>query len=121
MSSLLELWKVTPMTSTRRYSFLMNLRDTLVDETDELRNYIVACEILAKSYPNGRGGGDNYVGPYWSLVQEGWYHNGMGYSDSYDGYSLIYYDENSEQFDCEVVLDDEMKKEIAGNTAEADK
>jgi hypothetical protein len=87
-------------------------------EEDELKKYIVACGVLNNSYPSGRSGGDKYTGPYWDLLNDGWYHDNMGFEDSYDGYCLYYYDKNGLKYNCTVEYDEEMLKEIKDNTAE---
>lgn len=86
-----------------------------------LKELIVACEILKKSYPSGMGGCDKYVGPYFELIYNnyGWHHGGDGqYQESFEGYELKYHDGLGGIYDCSVIIDQEMRKEIMNNTAE---
>ena len=83
------------------------------DEEDELRKHIIACEVVAKTYTNGRGGGDNYKGEYWDLISEDWpYECNDGFSDSFDYWDVVFHDGNGGIYPCEIELDEEAKEEI---------
>lgn len=88
-----------------------------IDDKEELLRYIIACEVVAKSYPNGRGGGDNYQGEYWDLISSNgdeWPHEcNSGIADSFSSWSVIFHDGNGTVRPCTIKLNDSEKHEIA--------
>lgn len=93
-----------------------NTSTKLFTDMEELKQFIIWCEVLALQYPDGRGGCDNYGDlPFfeehfedeWSCSNDG------DEEDSFDGYAVKYYDQTGQAFSTSIVLDDEDKKEIA--------
>jgi hypothetical protein len=89
-----------------------------VDDKDyNLRNCIIACEILAKQYPRGCGGCDTYDGlPYWDVFfadDDEWHYDcNCDRRDTFSSYEVFFYNENGIKHKVEVEFDDEMKAEI---------
>ena len=87
----------------------LNFHCGMNEET--LRTYIIAAEILKKTYPHGRGGCDDYEGEYWELFSYDWYHN-EGMQDSMDTWKVIYHGGNGFEFNCDITLEEADKEEI---------
>lgn len=81
---------------------------------EELKEFIIYCEVLKRQYPNGRGGGDDYDFTFFDLhFSEEW--NYSEYCDSYDsmeGYKVIFFDATGVSYDVIVKLDEEDYMEI---------
>lgn len=84
------------------------------ENMDELKEYIIYCEVLKRQYPNGRGGGDSYSSlPFFEdYFLEDWFWDNYGSEDSFLNYTVTYFDENGVEYDVNVELTDEDKKEI---------
>jgi hypothetical protein len=81
---------------------------------EQLPQYVIALEVIGKTYPNGRGGSDNYAGPHWELVSDNWNWSGMcDCEDSYDGYSLVYNTGDGTELPVTVILSEKDKQQIA--------
>lgn len=91
--------------------------DIIFDEKDieELKKVIIYCEVLERQYPNGRGGYDTYNSldffSYYFDAKWNYAYDGE-IQDSMEGYSVYYYDENSEKFDVMITLSDEDRTTI---------
>lgn len=84
-----------------------------VKDVEELRDMIIHTEVMMKCYSNGRGGGDEYVGPYFEkYFQDSISCDDYGYTDSIESYKIVYYDKNGNEFNVQIEMDDEMKEEI---------
>lgn len=81
------------------------------DETI-LREVIIHTEVMKKCYRNGRGGGDDYVGPYYEKYFEGNIFHYEGICDSIEGFEIFFYDEVGIKYDVSIVMDEEMIEEI---------
>jgi hypothetical protein len=84
------------------------------NDTENLRKHIIACDVLAKTFPRGRHSSDDYSGPYWELLGQdsGWHNDNCGFTDTYDSYLVEYYDDKGNKYECDIHYDDEMKNEI---------
>jgi len=79
----------------------------------ELRRYVIAAEVMGKTYPHGRGGDCEYEGEYWDLLSEDWpRESNSGIADSIDGWEVIYHDGNGIEYPCTITLEKEDKDEI---------
>ena len=79
----------------------------------ELKEDILSLEVLAKTYPHGRGGDDDYIGPHFEKFADPWNcEEHQGYQDSFENYELWYHDGNGGRFTCEIELDKDDKKFI---------
>lgn len=92
------------------HSFSMTFRE---DEIEELKERIIQCEVLSLAYSNGKGGYDDYyeLDFFEEHFSDDWYCY-EGCWDSFDGYSVVYYDENSKKFNVDVSLSEEDKDKI---------
>ena len=79
---------------------------------DELRDIIIHCEIMKRCYPNGRGGYDDYIGPYFDKYFSDDLFCNEGIQDAITDYEIVYHDTKGNQYSVEIELDDEMKEEI---------
>jgi hypothetical protein len=89
----------------------------------ELSKYVIACEVLKKSYPHGRGGDDNYVGKYFEIFSSDgdtvWPTDcNSDCQDTFEDYEIIYNDGEGRECEVDIELDDVEKKEVEENTAE---
>lgn len=84
-------------------------------DIEELKKVIIYCEVLERQYPNGRGGYDTYNSldffSYYFDAKWNYAYDGE-IQDSMEGYSVYYYDENSEKFDVMITLSDEDRTTI---------
>lgn len=92
------------------HSFNLTFRE---DQIEELKERIIQCEVLSLAYPNGRGCYDGYdeLDFFEKNFSDGWYCY-EGCWDSFDGYSVVYYDENSKKFNVNVSLSKEDEAKI---------
>jgi hypothetical protein len=67
---------------------------------------------LTRCYPNGRGGGAEYVGAYFEYYCDGIYYTDYGMSDSIENYEISYFDDEGVEYTVSVEFDEEMVKEI---------
>ena len=96
-----------------------------------LRECVIACEIISKHYPHGVGGGYNFYKecPYWNkwfsyepteeyddnivTFGEEWHWEcDTGTPDSFENYSVNYYDDEGVKHACKLTFDKEMELEI---------
>lgn len=83
------------------------------NEIEELKERIIQCEVLSLAYPNGKGGYDGFdeLDFFEYHFRDDWYCY-EGCWDSFDGYSVVYYDENSKKFNVDISLSEEDKAKI---------
>lgn len=83
------------------------------ESEEELRDVIIHAEVMKKCYPSGRGGGDDYTGPYFEkYFADSIYCNDWSHTDSIEDYSIVHYDENGIMRHVVVDFDEEMIEEI---------
>lgn len=83
------------------------------NEEEKLRELIIACEVLKKSYPNGKGRRDEYKGEYWDKLSEDWpYECKYGCEDSIDSWTVVYHNGHGSEFLCKISLDEDALEEI---------
>lgn len=86
----------------------------LTKDTEELREIIIHTNVLMKCFSkNGRGGDDDYVGPYFKKFFEGkLFVNDWGMTDSVEEYSVFYFDFLGQKSKVKIEMDKEMLEEI---------
>jgi len=70
---------------------------------------------MALQYKNGRSGGSGFYDHlefFDEFFDNEWHYEDGEYMDSFEDYSLVYFDKDGEKFECSYVLDDEDKKRI---------
>jgi len=86
-----------------------------VDSLEEAKKLIVYCEVMSKQYPNGRGGGTGFyehLDFFDEYFEDEWYYDDGVWMDSWENYSVIYYNVNGEAYKCEITLEDEDLEKI---------
>lgn len=82
------------------------------EDAPVLEEDIISCEILARTYPRGRGGCDAYCGPHFEKFQDDWYHDSQGSSDSFESYNVTYHDGNGHTYPCTLEFSEEEFQRI---------
>jgi hypothetical protein len=77
---------------------------------DELKKCILGCETLNLCYPDGKSGYEYFDHClYWDdFFDESWYHSPDGCTDSFEDYSVTYFNKKGLQFDCHITMDEDM-------------
>lgn len=84
-----------------------------IEDEAELRDIIIHAEVMKKCYPNGRGGTNDYVGPYFEkYFKDEINYDRYGFSDSFRYYTVIYRNDQGQKVDVKIEMDEEMIEEI---------
>ena len=94
------------------HSFELSFKNDDKGKAD-LREVVILAQRCAKRYPSGKRGykGYNQIPGFEKWFEEHWY-NYEGVVDSFQGYSVKFFDDDGKEFDCQIELDEEMEKLI---------
>jgi len=84
--------------------------DIDIKDEETLKEVIIYCEVMAKQYPHGRGGGNDYYDHldfFDEWFNDEWFYEDGEWMDSWENYSVSYFDENGVEMKVNVTLEQE--------------
>jgi len=110
-----NIWRVNVQTMTNDADG-WNDFDLDFSDKSEFERVILYCEVMEKQYTQGRGGGSGFYDHldfFDKYFNEDWYYEEGGeWMDSWDGFTLSYFDQTGEEFKVTYKLNDEDKEII---------
>ena len=110
-----NIWRVNVQTMTNDADGWNDFNLDFSDKS-EFEKVILYCDVMKKQYNHGRGGGScfyDHLDFFDKYFNEEWYYEYGEYMDSWDGFSLTYFDQTGEEFDVTYNLSSEDKEIIA--------
>jgi len=107
-----NIWRVNIKTMTGDADgynhFSLDYNDSIAGR-ELLHDTVRYCEVMAKQYPRGRGGGSGYYDHlefFDGTFDEEWYYEDGEYMDDFESYTVSFFDQAGREFTTEAFYND---------------